>query len=240
MHVPISITSFQRPFYLKKMVASLIEKSNPEDVTDIAIYDDCSDAVKTLELLKQYEKTFKVHIQEKNRGTLINTKLAIQDAFDRNPESEYMFLFQNDIEFSVGWREKTLETLELIEQEQGRYGIVSLIHFRPGHSTTEEIDRAKKQVKPYYYIDVGHCGGCAWLVNRRYWNYYRESPKNAIYHCPNRNSPHLCDYRITAWGYPEWVTCYLGDSVVNHFGVESSVKTGKDMKGWVGLGFPEE
>ena len=55
-NIVLFVRSYNRPIYLQNTIKS-IKKSNIECVKEVIIFDDCSNDLKTIELLKEYENT---------------------------------------------------------------------------------------------------------------------------------------------------------------------------------------
>lgn len=225
MSLPISMTTYNRPFNFGQSIDSL-ERSNAE-LDNFVIFDDCSKDPEKVKLLNNTD--YPVYIDTKNRGTVITTVRAIEHMY-HNCCCDYLILLQDDILLSKSWLERGVEIFENVQKKNHRIAFLSLYN----------RDRACDE--KYYIMRQGHPGLVAWIINRKWWETYRSIyPLNdyilEFYKGNDKSTDtkehrvrNVVDYKLSLRTYEmKWQIAKVGKSLVQHVGDVSSMLKGKDM-----------
>jgi glycosyltransferase involved in cell wall biosynthesis len=212
------MTTYNRLNYFKQTIASL-EKSTA-DLSEFHIFDDCSSDKGKTAYLKELEGKYTVHYQEKNLGTMRNTARAIEFCY-LNYHSDIVFL-QDDVIFSRSWFVRGFQIFNSVINNN-RVSYLCLF-------SRDKLDNEK-----CYIMKIGHPGGVAWIINRRWWASYRNSfdvddcgvevfknrPNDLKVNHKIRN---LVDYKLSLRAHcKNWDVARVGKSLVQHIGDTSSL-----------------
>lgn len=219
MPVPICITTYIedkiRRDYLCRLVGALFEST--ADLSEAVVYDDASPA-------EVPDLPFPVVRRDVRLGTYSNTRMAIEDAFQRCPSSEYVLTLQDDTLPSRHWAENALATAKQIE----RLGILSLYHYKDYTADGVRGDPPHQ----YRVLRNSHPGAVAWCVARPFWNALNERyPMNDQEKllCINDRAKwhdrvHLVDWKLCRCAHMmEYAVAYTERSLVQHMGDHSSL-----------------
>jgi len=235
MCIPIAITTYNRTEYLKRTLKSL--ENSYANLENLVIVDDCSKNEKHVAYLRKLNYT--IVLNDSNLGTFKNTIKAVNLAFEKNKESNYIVYAQDDILFSKNWLYDSIALFESIPKDE-RIAYLNL------------CDRNSKE-KPthlgYEILKIGHHGALCWLISKKFWEKF-------IKNCEDKNGieffganqakktymqKHICDKKITEYarelGYK--VAKVTGCSLVNHIGNKSSLHD-NDMSMWSSKNFVGE
>lgn len=211
LSIPIIITTYERPEYFAQTIESLLNTS--ADLEEVYIFDDASENQTKIELLEIAGSSFKVMVREENKGTVLNTIPAIDHVYEHNG-SEYIVVVQDDVIFSKNWLKVGIEKLEMMNKRHHMIAYLSL--YNRGEN--------KKTV-----LMAGHPGGVCYIINRKFWTWYRGKYKNrdTDYMVANNDAKSLRDIvdyklylRIREGG---WKIACVGNSLVQHIGDKSTL-----------------
>lgn len=247
MHLPIALTTYERPFYFEQTMNSL-ERSTA-NLDNFAIFDDCSRDKKKKKLLRNTPHA--VYIETENKGTVLTTIRAIEHMYN-NSDCEYMVLLQDDILLSKSWLDRGIEIFKNIQDKNFRISYLSL------------YNRDRRCDKKYYIYRQGHPGLVGWIINRQWWKLYREiyplndyvleffKGNDRLFKCrcgemcsiekglicskcgkdysKEHRIRNVVDYKLSLRVYVmKWQIAKVGKSLIQHVGDKSSMLKGKDM-----------
>ena len=222
MSIGIAMTTYERPDYFQRALNSL-EKSDV-NLDNFVIFDDKSKNKDKINILKKLP--YDVHINKENLGTTLNTIHAI-DYLYKKFDPKYLILLQDDILFSKSWLKKGIEIFEKIKLRYFNIAYFCL------------YNRDIRDEEEYYIHKYGHPGLVAWIIDRKWWELYRERYSLDDYMVEffkgnNAREKHhklnVVDYKLTLRIYGmRWNVAKVGKSLIQHIGDKSSLLGGKDM-----------
>lgn len=212
----------KRYMYFVQTINSL-EKTNA-DLSKLHVFDDHSLYIPKLRFLLAKGWQYKVYYRPENLGTTLNTIYAINYMYNTYPESEYIIFLQDDVIFSKNWLENGINIFRKIDNdvdyEIGGIGILCL------------FNRVWNVNEKYKLFMMGHPGGVAWIIKRKFWRNYLENfkinddmgqllPRNEMAKHKKRN---LIDYKLCTRAHTiGWDCAIVGKSLVQHIGDRSSL-----------------
>jgi len=226
MTIPIALTTYNRPDYLKQTVESL--RDSNYGFKNVTIYDDCSDSVFKNKMLQFYGK-YSVIQSDKNGGTYKACCNSIERAYcsylnDYKQSPKYIVYLQDDIILSKNWFDDAVKIMEQIENEHENVAYLSL------------YNRQFNSDCVYSIIDAGHPGAVAWLIRTEFWDKFVKSGYTGVEYLKNNDKRvshmqrNLCDWKIARAAYGlGYRVAVVGKSLVQHVGDKSSLFKGKDM-----------
>ena len=206
------MTTYERPEYFAGTIDSLLKSG--VDLSQFYIFDDCSKSKSKIKLLNVLSEQYNVIIREENRGTVLNTIPAFDHVYE-NTNSKLFVYVQDDVIFSKNWLESGLKELKKISEKQFRIAYISLYN--------RDVERNNTRIM------TGHPGGVCWVINRKFWKWYRATYKNRdsdymVMNCDAKSIKHIVDYklqrRIRDGG---WRIACTGKSYIQHIGDKSTL-----------------